>query len=308
MKLSVICCLLFLLCCPIETNAQTVQKGNLTAQTSVPFPLHNKLSSDLQSVFGVTAVTQFLAGQLLQFALKRELGGQVLVKVRTWSLIDLLHGKIKSIEIKVKSGHYKAVPVGNIQIVSSTPIWLRYRKTHDQGAGLRMAILLKVRANLNQDDIAKALSNQSVLGSLRAFKLDLPGLGEQQLTVLEPQVGLADDLVTVKGTLVTVGSERDTGVQIAVSGKPQLEGDARVSLKEIKVASTDIVEPERFAKFLEELINPLVNFQRFDKPNFAIRLDKLTLADGTVHTEGRVLIAPKLNPPQVAKAVPTGLN
>jgi len=156
-------------------------------------------------------------------------------------------------------------------------------------------VLLAVKADLTQENVSHALSQGSVISSLRALKLDLPGLGEQQLQILKPQVTLGDHQVNVNGTLVTAGAAPESGVQLIVTGKPKLEGDDRIVLTDIVVNSPDIVEPEKFAKFVEELLNPLVNLHHFDRPNFALRLDSLSVADERLHAEGRLLIAPRVS-------------
>jgi hypothetical protein len=261
--------------------------------------LGNSFSRGLQRATGITTVSQFVAGQVVQRVLQKKLGGHIKVKVRTWSLTDLLSGKIKSLEIKLKSSQYKDVPMGKIVISSDTPVWLRYRRENNDRAGLRTPILLRMKAHLTQDNVSDALAVGRVASSLRALKLDLPGLGEQQLQVLDPKVTMAEKLITVKATLVTAGAARDTGVDLTVTGKPELKGDDRIVLTNMAVECPDIIEPQKFASFVEELINPLVNFHRFDRRNFALRLDSLTLADGGLDAQGRILVAPN-PPPSVA--------
>jgi hypothetical protein len=287
-----------------QTSAQDLETAK-----NLPFPISNGFSRGLQKVTGITAVTQIVVGQVAQRALKRRFGGQVKVKIRTWSLSDLIQGRVKSIEIKLRSGQYKRVPFGKIEISSGTPIWLRYRARHEKNerAGLRTPVLLAVKADLTQENVSHALSQDDVISSLRALKLDLPGLGEQQLQILKPQVTLGDNQVNVNGTLVTAGAAPESGVQLIVTGKPTLEGDDRIVLTDIVVNSPDIVEPGKFAEFVEELLNPLVNLHRFDRPNFALRLDSLSVADQRLHAEGRLLIAPPVNSTVGMTAQPTNI-
>jgi hypothetical protein len=275
------------------------QTGKVATTAPLPFPMGSSFSRGLQKATGITTVTQFVAGQVVQRVLQKKLGGQVRVKVRTWSLTDLLSGKIKSMEIKLKSSQYKNVPMGKIVVTSDTPVWLRYRRENNDRAGLRTPILLRMKAHLTQENVADALAVGRVASSLRALKLDLPGLGAQELQVLDPHVTMAEKLITVKATLVTKGAARDTGVDLTVTGKPELKGDDRIVLSNMAIECPDIVEPKKFAGFVEELLNPLVNFHHFDRRNFALRLDSLTLAEGGLDAEGRILVAPN-TPPSVA--------
>ncbi len=277
----------------IQSALADSQKGVVKADSSLPFKIGSPVSRNLQKFTGITALSQFVIAQGAQHALHHKLGGHVKVKIRSWSLTDLLSGKVKRFEVRIKDGEYKDVPLGKVEIASQTPIWLRLKKENDERAGLRAPVLLTLKADLSQNDVSKALTVGRVASSLRALKLDLPGLGEQQLEVLEPKVTMADGKIKVNGTLVTVGASPDTGVPITVVGTPKLEGDDRIVLKEMAVESTEIVEPEKFADFIEELLNPLVTLHRFDRATMALRLNSISVAGNAVHGEGRLLLAPR---------------
>jgi len=114
---------------------------------------------------------------------------------------------------------------------------------------------------------------------------------------------MADDKIKISGTLVTKGASPDTGVPLTIAGKISLQGDDRVVLENMTVDSADIIEPQKFAAFVEQLLNPLVNLQRFDRRNLAVRLNTLQVSDGFVKAQGKLLLAPRQAPkisPQVA--------
>jgi hypothetical protein len=76
-------------------------------------------------------------------------------------------------------------------------------------------------------------------------------------------------------------------------------------LQNTSIQSDDIVNPEQFAKFTEDLLNPLVNLARLDRAGHAIRMDQLDLKDSSLYTKGRLILAPKTNlhiQSQVAKS------
>jgi len=72
-----------------------------------------------------------------------------------------------------------------------------------------------------------------------------------------------------------------------------LHGNEHLFLEEVKINSADISEPEKFSKFVENLINPLINLHRFDKPNFALRLDEVSVKTKSVAVTGRILLGPR---------------
>lgn len=279
----------------IEPAGANVAKNAEDAK--LPFKIGSSASRAIQKVTGVTMLTQFVVGQVAGMVIHRKLGGKVKVKFRTWSLTDCLAGKIKSVDIRIKQCSYKGTKIGDVQVASATPIWVRYFKKAGNNAGLRTPILLSLTGKVTQEDVAKALKTEKVASSLRGLKLDLPGLGEQQLEVLNPVVSMSEDKVKINGTLVTARASEDTGVPLTISGKLSLKGDDRIVLENMVVDSAEILEPQKFAAFIEQLLNPLVNLQRFDRRNLAVRLNTLQLEDGFVQARGKVLVAPRQAPP-----------
>ena len=61
----------------------------------------------------------------------------------------------------------------------------------------------------------------------------------------------------------------------------------------MKVNSPDIAEPEKFAAFAEELLNPIVDFSRMDRKDHAFRLKELAIKKDVVQGGGQLLIAPR---------------
>ena len=53
-----------------------------------------------------------------------------------------------------------------------------------------------------------------------------------------------------------------------------------------------IVEPEKFASFVEELINPIVDFGRYDRTTHAFRLSKFAVEEKSVSGQGELILVP----------------
>ncbi len=257
-----------------------------------PFPIGSKFSRTVQKVTGITFLSDVIAGQAAKKVLRKKLGGKVKVKVKTFGLTDLVAGKIKSVSVSSDGGAYKNVPLGEVKMDSATPIWYQYKRKDGQKPGLKTAILLNVKGDLSTNDIITALGSERIAKSMRGLKLDLPGLGEQQLQVVRPKVEIGDNTLKIDALLVTQGAAENTGVPIVISGRPVLEGD-KIFLRKMKVNSPDIAEPEKFAAFAEELLNPIVDFSRMDRKDHAFRLKELAIKKDVVQGGGQLLIAPR---------------
>jgi hypothetical protein len=278
---------------------QHIHRAKLISASPAPsFKIGSKFSRSLQTVTGINFITQICATQATRMAVHKKLGGKVKVRLKTYSLTDLIAGKVKSISIEVNDPKLKGIGLGEVSLASQNPIWFKYRggKNRDgqpRERGLQAPTMMLVRAELSQKQIAEALTTPKLTSSLSGLKLDLPGLGEQQLQVLDPHVEIGDDLIKLEAVLVTEGGNIDTGVPLKITARPRLVGDSKIVLEDLQVEGPDIIEPEKFAHFAQDLLNPLVDFARMDRSDHAFRLAALTVSHGGVAGDGKLLLVPK---------------
>jgi hypothetical protein len=283
----------------------TEAKANVKKQDPPPFPIGSKVSRTVQKVTGVNWVAGVVAGKVAGAVIRHKVGGKVKVKVQTYSFTDLCAGKIKSVDVKLAKPRVEGIELGNINVVSKNPVWFNPWKGKNKKRGLNNPVNIAVSGDLSQDEVAKALASQEITKAIRGFKLDLPGLGDQELEVLKPEVDIENNLVKIEGILVTRGAAEDTGVPITIQATPKLVANNEVVLDGLKVDSPYIVEPEKFAQFMSDLLNPIVRFSRYDRKTHAFRLFALDVTDDVVKGEGNLLLVPKDYKPQVAKTGPS---
>lgn len=270
-------------------------------ETPPPFKVAGKVSRTLQTVTGLNLLGSVVAGQTAKLVLKRKLGGDVKVKVKLYSFTDLLSGKVKGVDCSLKNSSVKGVNIGQVTASTNQPVWIDlHDKRHIQ---LKTPVLVNVKAALTKEQITDALKSEKVAKSLRGLNLDLPGLGAQQLQVVNPKVDIVEDNVCIEALLKAEGADDSTGVPLKITGKLRLKGDDRVEIADMKVESSDIIEPEKFANFAEELLNPLIDLKRMDRRDHAFRLSSLDINQNGLSSEGRLILAPK-NPAGVVPVAP----
>jgi hypothetical protein len=266
-----------------------------------PFKVAGKVSRTIQTVTGLNLLASVVAGQAAKTVIKKKVGGDVKVKVKLYSFTDLLSGKVKSVDCSLDGSKIKGVNVGKVSATTNQPIWL---DLHDKRhIGLKAPVLVSVKAALTPQEISTALKSEKVSKSLRGLNLDLPGLGAQQLQVVNPEVDFVEDNVCIKALLKAEGADDSTGVPLKITGKLQLKGDDRVEIADMKVESSDIIEPEKFSEFAEALLNPLIDLKRMDRRDHAFRLTALDVGEKGLTGEGKLILAPK-NPQPVATTAP----
>ncbi len=274
-------------------SGQTPQVSVVKAsQPAPPFPVAGKLSRAIQSVTGINLLGTLIADGVATAIAKKKLGGHVKVRIKVFSLTDLIAGKVKSISVSTADGSVKGVPIGAAKISSSGPIWFNLRRHTQQAYGLATPVSLNVSGQLQQKDVCSALESDTVTRAMRGLKLDLPGLGDQQLKMLSPKVTLADGNITIQTTLICEGADPDTGVNLSIKAKPVLVG-SKVMLENMEVSSPDIEDPASFSKFTHDLFNPIVDFARFDRTTHAFRPNKCCIEGNLVSLSGNLLLVPK---------------
>lgn len=279
-----------------------VSKSLKVSSDALPFTVSGKVSRTIQTVTGLNLFASLIANQAAKSVLKKKMGGDVKVKIKLYSFTDLLSGKIKSVDCKLDGSNVQGVKIGSVTASTNQPIWL---DLHDKRhVRLKTPVLVAVNASLSEKDIAEALKSPKVANSLRGLNLDLPGLGAQQLQVVNPKVTLSGDVVRIETLLKTQGADDSTGVPLIITGKLKLKGDDRIEIDELKIEGSDIIEPTQFATFIEDLLNPLIDLKRMDRKDHAFRLTKFDVGGGGVSSQGRLLIAPK-TPNVYAPAVQT---
>jgi len=274
-----------------------------TVEPPAPYPIGSKFSRTVQKVTGINIITQYVASKAAEAAIKKKVGGKVKVKVKTYSLTSLISGKVKAVDVHVIDPSVKGVTAGDINISSDSPFWYNYKKSKTISRGMQTPVLMTVKAKVSEKQIAQALNSPQVTSSLRGLKLDLPGLGAEELAVLNPKVDVDGDRITLDAILAVKGASADTGVPVKISAVPRLEGDSKILLEQLKVDSDGIVEPEKFSAFAETLLNPIIDFGRLDRKDHAFRLKSFKLEGDSVSGDGKLLLAPRGGNTKVVETV-----
>ncbi len=276
-------------------GALASQPALLAADSSEPpFPVGHSVSRFLQKISGMNALSAFVASKAATIALERRWGGQVKAKIKSYSLTYLLAGKVKSLELTFKNAKVRGVELGYLHVMAANPVWFSYRKKKDEPTGVNTPVSLSLDGYLSQKEITAALKDPQVTSTLSTMKLDLPGLGNQQLEILEPNVQIENDKVKIRATVVTKGGKRETGVPVTISATPYVvEDGAKLCLKDMDIQSSEIENPAEFSQFITELFNPLINFSRMDKGYRAFRLSDCKISGSKINFDGKLILAPR---------------
>lgn len=251
------------------------------------FRIAGKTSRAIQKYSGATFLTDVFLSTGGGIAARLILHGKPKLKVRSYSFTDALSGKFRLVELQLKKCQWRGVPLPDVKLATTTPLHVRHN------CKLLIPVMVSVTGSATEEMISSGLQKPEVTSHLNFLRLDLPGLGEQHLQVLNPKIKLNSGQILIDTDLITAGGAPDTGIKVAISARPVLKNERLILLEGTKVFSKDIVEPDKFSQFAEDLLNPLIDFARLDRTTRAFRLTELHLDDQKVRFAGKLLLAPK---------------
>lgn len=254
------------------------------------FEVAGKTSRAIQKYTGLTWFVERILSATGVLAAKGTIGGHTECKIRTWSFIDALKGKFKSVTVTIKGGSYRGIPLPELKFTNITPLHISKK------GKVLTPVMVSVTGKADEKEISEALRSKEVSSQLNFLRLDLPGLGDQHLQVINPTVKLEDGQVHITTDLITAGAPPETGISIDIKARPTLKEERFIVLEDTKVDSKDIVEPEQFSRFAEDLLNPLVDFGRMDRKTRAFRMTELKTGNHQLDFKGKLLLAPEPKP------------
>ncbi len=290
---------------PEAASSKGAKNKDAKSEVPPPFKIAGKTSQALQKYSGLTFLTEkslSITGSLLA---RIVLGGHPSFKIKAYSLTDCVSGKFKSVKLSLKDCAYKKVPLADLELETSTPLQFRLFKNRRGAAGVTAPVMVAVKGEVDEKDVSRALQSPKIASELNFLRLQLPGLGDQHLQVLDPKVTIENGKVKIHTWLITAGAPKNTGVCLDISAMPGLEKERYIMLDDVKVASDDINDPEEFSKFSQDLLNPLLDLGKFDRHTHAFRLNELKLSEQSLQFTGKLLLAPK---PVAEKKSPTRLS
>lgn len=244
-----------------------------TFNTSKGFPLL------VQKYSGFNLVTKFFFERALRVYLKHQTKAEsIKVRVESYSGIDLINRKAKSIDITAKDLIVEDIPVKYLKFKTTSPLYLEKRKSKYKVATPTYAnIVVKV-------DLDKA--NQ-VINNLPKWRklldeiyLPIPPFGSAKIALSDLNInidkeGNAKTNAVVK-SLVNPESEDlklDFSGRIVLSDKKIVVKDLQTEIDGLFTKESEL--SEAFNEVLEEIINPVIDFNKYQKKQLTIDNVKL---------------------------------
>jgi hypothetical protein len=256
-------------------------------------PLSSGFTRSLQGIFGLNALAGIIASEVLEKQIRKKVTGDLHVKLRPYSAMDLASGKARRLVIDGSNLIYDEafyVSEFHLQTDDNTPIWIDL----DSGK-LKSPITATVKLRIEPDDLNRSFETPTLQEKLQHIKVPLGGMGKQTVALMQPHVNFRPDRIRFRTSLGIAGDKSGKLIPLDIeTGLEPLTGNKLIGLKDVTIAPIDgVPQMSAVENFLE------VAFQRLLNPSKLLPLDdgkleikSITISDEELIIKGQMMLVP----------------
>ena len=250
-----------------------------------------KISVNVQKYLGLNLITDFLSESLVKSAIKiKTQAERINVDLKIYSALDLILKKVKSLNINAEKLLVHDIPIEDIKISVNDPVCFRKKRVLSV-----VRVISSVKVDLSKvNEVINNLPKWKKIFS--RLELPIPPFGETEISINNISIkidenGRIDAFAEVR-SIVNPESEplelQFTG-NLALDGKKLIANNLGTEIKDIFTKDSDI--GIAFSKFLEDLINPIFNFGKYEKNGHTIDTVRLLFESNNIifEIESRLL-------------------
>lgn len=278
---------------PVENNQETIKVESINIKTA------SKPAYNIQKYTGFNFLIDYLAEGILKGSIKLKTHAKkISVDLRIYSGWDLLRKKAKSLDINADKLYLEDIPIENFSLITQDPIYFKKNKKKKNQAVIPLGINSKLTINL--DNITNILNSlpkwQKVFGEL---ELPVPPFGYTKVKLSDLSINVSDDGLVKVSTLITSLENQDSEpINISFVGNLRLVEKAIVvnnlqsEMEEIFTKDSEM--GMSFSTFLEDLINPIFDFSKYEKNNLLVESVKITFEKNNLMLDINLKLTPEL--------------
>ena len=218
----------------------------------------------------------FLSCKFAEFAIKtgikiKSKAKDVDIDLKIYSAWDLIKKRIKYLNVSASGLSIKKIPVSCFELTSFFPIFIT------KNEGKKYTVLFPVNLNgkieINLDDVSEAINKNN--SQLSEIELPIPPFGETKVLLKDINVSV-DENGFIKTTLkvFSVVDPFSEPLDLLLTGNLVIR-DKRLLVSDFMTVEKDIFTQDSdlekaFSKAIEDLINPVINFHKYEKGGITI--------------------------------------
>ena len=292
--LAVLLCTFCISLLPI--NAQELRQEINTSEQNIP--VITGFLYRLQRYSGFNLFSNFLVEVVIKTIVKLKTHARdVNCNVEIYSGWDLIKKKAKSFHLDAKDLYIKNVPVEYFEVTAGDPIYFRKNKKKRNKIVFPISASSKVIVNPESvieilDSMAKSKTNA------HEIELPLPPFGSTKVLLkdLIVQIGENGFIQSTLNAVSVVNPDSEplkamfTG-NIIISDKKLLVNNLQCEFEDIFTKDSDV--SMSFCDAVSDLINPVVNFHKYEKGGITIDNVNLVFPENKLALEINLMLSPE---------------
>ncbi len=250
------------------------------AQEAVELKTASRTSYTIQKYTGFNFLVRKLYETSVKSYLKIKMRAQKSrIKISSFSGIDLLMKKAKKFTLNCENLRYKKIPLKALNIDVTGPIYIkRIKEGNKRKSRLLLPVSIKTKIIVDLNEINEVIKNLPKWKNLNtAIDLPLPPFGSTKIKVNDIDIMINNNgEVSVISAIESLENEKadPEPIYLSFTGRIGLE-EKKILIKDLKSSAKDIFTKDsdigrEFSKVLEDLINPVFNFAKYEKKGLTI--------------------------------------
>ena len=296
-KFSLFLCIyisLSLFLCPL--NAQELREEISTPEENIP--VITGFFYEIQKYSGFNFSINFLAETVLETLVKLKTHAKdVNCDLETFSGWDLFKKKIKSFHLQVSDLFVKNVPIEYLEINTLNPIY--FRKNQKKKNKVVFPVDLNSKIIVNPTSIIEILDNKSKSNKgQKEIDLPLPPFGSTKVLLKDLMIQI-DEKGFIQSTINAVSVINPDSEPLAamfsgnviIIDKKLLVSNLECEIEGIFTKNSDV--SMAFCEAVGDLINPVVNFHKYEKRGITIDNVDLSFPESKLELKINLMLLPE---------------
>ena len=252
----------------------------------------SKFSQMVQRMTGFTALSSWVANNIIRKEIGKHIEGDVDSKLKLYSGTDLLGGKAKTFSIEGQDLLIdKLLPLSEFKLVSDGEMPLYVQK--GSKPFLLRPVKFKLTAMMSEGDLNRMLQSEAGKKKLTNMKVSIPPFGKQAFDVIEPTADIHDGKVSFKSLLNVHEAPVENALPVEITGKIGSDASA-LKLSDLDISVEGMGELEEVSALVEHYFTELVDPShiKIKRHKMKINWDKTDLVNDQLLLEATVTVSP----------------
>ena len=257
-----------------------------------PLKTSKGFSYNIQRFSGFNLLCDFVSERIISTGIKlKTKAKKVKVDLKIYSGIDLFKKKAQSLSISSEDLSIKKIPVSSLEFKTEGPIYFKKNEKKKYFAVIPLDFILRTKINLTNIFNLLGETSKDTRGNLsKTIEVPLPPFGTTELSLSDLKLEV-DQNGSIQGNLKAYSKINPDSEplnlhfkgRIILENKRLLITGLETEIEDIFTKDSDI--SKSFSQSIEELINPIINFHKYEKEGITIGSINLSFSSENIMLE-----------------------